>query len=145
MKQMTNAGIEQKFFRGLNALVEPAVRRGIGSPTLLPGALVVLESTGFKTGALRRTPLLSLRVGRYRIVSTVRGERSFWVKNLAQQPEVSYFLGGKRRRARAVVLVEGQEVTSSTSHPRFLGALVAILSIRARNGTAIAILSPSGA
>lgn len=55
------------------------MRSGVASPTLLPGALVVLESIGFKTGARRRTPLMS-----FRIVSTVRGERSFWVKNLVE-------------------------------------------------------------
>lgn len=136
-------GMEQKLFRALNAFVEPAVRRGIGSPTLLPGALVVLESTGFKSGTRRRTPLVSLRVGRYRIVSTVRGERSFWVKNLLQQSDVSYFLGGERRRARAIVLVDGEETTLDESCPRFLRALVALLATRARNGTAIVVLVPA--
>ena len=143
MPTFITAGFEQKIFRGLNAIVEPAVRRGIGSPTLLPGALVVLESTGFKTGAQRRTPLVSLRVGRYRIVSTVRGERSFWVKNLLQQPDVNYFLGGKRRGARAIVLFEGEETALDDGCPRFLRALVTLLATFARNGTAIVVLVPA--
>ncbi len=142
MSTIVSAGFEQKFFRGLNSIVEPAVRRGIGSPTLLPGALIVLESIGFKSGVQRRTPLLSFRVGRYRIVSTVRGDRSFWVKNLVKKPEVSYFLGGKRRQANAIVLQEGEIASGQGGYSGFLGILVSLLTARAKNGMAIIILSP---
>ena len=75
------AAFEQKVFRNLNSVVEPAVRRGFGSPTRAPAGLIVLETVGFKSGTTRRTPLWSLRLGRYRVVSTARGNRSFWVKN----------------------------------------------------------------
>ena len=142
MATIVSAGFEQKFFRGLNSVVEPAVRRGIGSPTLLPGALIVLESIGFKSGALRRTPLLSFRIGRYRIVSTVRGDRSFWVKNLVKKPDVSYFLGGKRRQANAIVLQEGEVASGESDYSGFLGILVSLLSTRAKNGMAIITLAP---
>lgn len=142
MPQGMTAGFEQKFFRTLNGFVEPAVRRGVASPTFLPGALIVLESIGFKSGARRRTPLVSFRVGGYRIVSTVRGDRSFWVKNLVKQPAVSYFLGGKRRQANAIVLMDGEHASEERSYSRFLGGLVALLSTRAKNGLAIVILAP---
>jgi deazaflavin-dependent oxidoreductase (nitroreductase family) len=142
MSLVSTAGFEQKFFRRLNAVVEPAVRRGIASPTLLPGAMIVLESIGFKSGVQRSTPLVSFRIGRYRIVSTVRGDRSFWVKNLVKKPSVSYFLGGKRRQADAIVLMDGEAAAGEASYPRFLSGLVKLLSNRARNGVAIVILSP---
>ena len=144
MQHSVTAQVEQRFFRALNAWVEPAVRRGFASPTLLPGALVVLESTGYKTGAARRTPLASLRIGRYRIVSTVRGERSFWVKNLVKKPEISYFLGGRRLEARTIVLVGGKEMTPAMSHSRFLQALVDLAKTLSVGGKAIVVLCPSG-
>ncbi|KZX54989.1 hypothetical protein A3709_08270 [Halioglobus sp. HI00S01] len=134
--------LEQQFFRQLNAVVEPAVRRGIGSPRLLPAGLILLESTGFISGELRSTPLLSFRAGRYRIVSTVRGQRSFWVKNLLKQPDVSYFLAGRRRNATAVVLRDGESSVDVATLPFFLRRLIAWLSIFARNGLAIVILTP---
>jgi len=140
MTQLVSAGFEQKFFRHLNELVEPAVRKGFGSPRLLPGGLVVLESIGFKSGARRRTPLLSFGIGRYRVVSTVRGDRSFWVRNLIKQPRVSYFLGGRRRQAEAIVLVDGQPVSGVTSASTALNMLTALLARRAKNSLAIAIL-----
>lgn len=64
--------LERNLFRGLNALVEPAVRRGVASSCLLPVSMIVLESTSFKTGSPRRTPLWSLAVGPYRVISTAR-------------------------------------------------------------------------
>ena len=40
--------LERNFFRALNSVVEPAVRRGLGSPRLAPSTLIVLESTGYR-------------------------------------------------------------------------------------------------
>ncbi len=48
--------LEREFFRMLNRVVEPAVRKGIGSPRFVPGGLILLESTGHKSGQTRRTP-----------------------------------------------------------------------------------------
>lgn len=135
-------GLEQRFFRRLNGIVEPAVRNGIASPSRLPGALIVLESIGFKTGKKRRTPLLSFRFGRFRIVSTVRGNRSFWVKNLLSQPRVDYFVGGKLRSAYALVLMDGKPVSRTEKLSGLLSPLVACLSAWARNGVAIVVLAP---
>ena len=87
--------LERDFFRTLNRYVEPAVRAGLLSPRYAPGTMIVLETTGFKTGATRRTPLLATRLGRYVFISTVRGNRSFWVKNLQKDASARYYLGGK--------------------------------------------------
>ena len=66
------SGFEQKFFRKINDVVEPLVSSGVGSPAWTPVSLIVLESTGFKSGQPRRTPLWSLRLGRYRLISVRR-------------------------------------------------------------------------
>lgn len=47
------------FFRRLNATVEPRVRSGFASPGLLPAGLIVLETTGQRSGETYRTPLLA--------------------------------------------------------------------------------------
>src|SRR5437870_7904528 len=91
----------------LNRLVEPRVRAGWGSPRLAPGGLIVLETTGRRTGRRSRTPLAATRLHNYVIVSTFRGERSQWMKNAAANPDVRYWLGGRPREARAVVLAPG--------------------------------------
>jgi hypothetical protein len=137
------AKVEQNVFRLLNAVVEPAVRRGIGSPTFAPASLIVLETVGFKSGATRRTPLWSLCLGRYRIVSTARGNRSFWVKNLLQQPAAIYYLGGKPRTSQAIVIAPGttnQQISGLTPMMRRLARAFSRLS---RDGWAFAILVPT--
>ena len=137
--------LEQTLFRRLNALVEPAVRKGIGSPRLAPLSLIVLETTGFKSGQQRRTPLWSCRLGRYRIVSTARGDRSFWVKNLAKQPQIRYFLAGKSRPAEAVVVAPGSSSTHIEALPPLLQRLAGSLSRLPLEGWAFAILTPAKA
>ena len=135
--------LEQQVFRGLNAIVEPAVRLGIASPSLAPACLIVLETVGFKSGIPRRTPLWSFRLGRYRVVSTARGDRSFWVKNLLQQPSVSYYLGGKRRQSHAIVIAAGAPQHSAAALSPFMRRVTEVFARYARSGWAFAILTPA--
>lgn len=137
------AKLEQAVFRRLNGIVEPAVRFGIGSPTLTPASLIVLETVGFKSGMLRRTPLWSIRLGRYRLVSTARGKRSFWVKNMLLQPAVSFYLGGRRRDAEAIVIADGSPLPESTELSPTMRALTTVFYSLAQKGWAFAILVPS--
>jgi deazaflavin-dependent oxidoreductase (nitroreductase family) len=138
------ASLEREFFRKLNAVVEPAVRFGVGSPRLAPAGLIVLESTGFKSGQKRRTPLTAVKLGPYVIVSTVRGERSFWVKNLRKRPRVRYWRGGREHEARAFVLAPGKPYRRPASLPPLMALLARRLHRLTRRGWAIAILSPVG-
>jgi deazaflavin-dependent oxidoreductase (nitroreductase family) len=140
---MSFAKLERNFFRYLNAVVEPAVRHGIGSPRFTPASLIVLETTGFKSGQQRRTPLWSLRLGRYRLISTARGKRSFWVKNLQKDPEVSFYLGGRRRDAEAIVFAPGAAEADTGDLPRVLQGLARLLAPYTRRGWAFALLPPA--
>ena len=136
---------ERDFFRRLNSVVEPAVRRGIGSSRLTPASLIVLETTGFKSGKQRRTPLWSFRLGRYRIVMTARGERSFWVKNLQKNPDISYYLGGRRRDSEALVIAPGVDRWPSSVLPPLLRRLTDLLARSTSQGFAFAVLLPTRA
>jgi len=137
--------IEAAFFRMLNALIEPRVRAGWGSPCLAPGGLVVLETTGRRTGGRSRLPLAAMRLHRYVVVSTFRGHRSEWVKNLVAKPEARYWLGGKPRWARAVVVAPGRKVRGARELPAVLRWLVANLVPYTYAGWAFAVLIPETA
>ncbi len=136
------ASIEQFVFRNINAVVEPTVRRGFGSPTFTPAGLIVLETKGFKSGLQRRTPLWSFRIGRYRLVSTARGDRSFWVKNVLQQPRINFYLGGRRRAADAIVITRSALLPDSPKLTPSLQKMAAVLSSCAPEGWAFVLLVP---
>ena len=104
------AALESEFFRALNALVEPAVRAGCASPGLVPTGLIVLETTGARSGQARRVPLLATVLDGCVFLSTVRGPRARWVENLKADPQVRYWLMGRAHRGRALILAPGARV-----------------------------------
>jgi len=134
--------LEREFFRMLNRVVEPAVKLGIGSPRFVPGGLILLETTGFKSGQTRRTPLVAIRLGSHVFVSTGRGERSFWVKNLQKQPKTQYWLGGKQRSARAFVMAPGKRYRRPRSLPAPIAKITEFLAPYTKAGWAFVVLSP---
>ena len=142
MAATTAKSIEVEFFRTLNRVVEPMVRAGLGSPRIAPGGFIVLETTGRKSGRKFRTPLAATRLGDYVLVATFRGKRSQWVLNLAAEPRVRYWLGGRAREAKAFVVHEGKRFRVPKSLPRPLQHVVEILAPYRKAGWAFAVLSP---
>lgn len=89
-------------FAALNRVVKPVVKAGLFSPLPIGAGLVVLETTGRKTGRKREVPLVAFRVGDRVNVSTVRS-RSLWAKNIEADENVSVWVGGRKREAAGVV------------------------------------------
>jgi len=135
--------IEREFFRTLNRVVEPLIRAGLGSPRIVPGGLIVLETRGRVSGRLVRTPLAATRLGGYVLVATVRGKRSQWVLNLVADPKVRFWVGGQARDARAFVIHEGKRFRVPRSLPRPVRLVAEILAPYRKAGWAFAILSPN--
>ena len=86
------------------------MRAGCLSPNLFaPTGLIVLETTGRRSGKPHRTPVLAMLMDGHLIVRTFRGERSHWFQNLRANPKVAYWRGGEKIRARAAVHAPGEE------------------------------------
>ena len=98
--------LEAKLYYHLNQIIEPLVRAGFGAPGLWPTGAIVVETKGRKTGRPFNIPLLATFVDNFILVSTIR-RRSQWVKNLAANPEVRYWVGGQIGEATAVVFASG--------------------------------------
>ncbi len=99
-----SCAVETQFFRMLNRLVEPHVRAGWGSPRFVPGGVIVLETRSRRTGKRLRIPLAAIRIQGHVVVSTFRGDRSEWVKNLAANPAARYWLRGRAHDTTALVI-----------------------------------------
>jgi deazaflavin-dependent oxidoreductase (nitroreductase family) len=134
--------IETEFFRMLNRLAEPRIRAGCASPRLAPGGLVVVEITGRRTGRRTRVPLAATRIQGHVVVSTFRGRRSQWVKNLVANPDVRLWRDGSVRRARAVVLAPDHRPRGASELPAALRWVLSFLTPYTYAGWAFAVLAP---
>jgi deazaflavin-dependent oxidoreductase (nitroreductase family) len=123
-EQRPAQGLEARFFRTLNRVIEPIAESGCFSPVFWPTGLVVLETTGRRTGKPHRNPVLAMLMDGHLIVRTFRGERSDWFNNLRANPRVAYWAGGERIAARATVHAPGEEC-STEGLPPFAAAGVA--------------------
>jgi len=108
------------------------VRAGCFSPNLFtPTGLIVLETTGRRSGKPHRTPVLAMLMDGRLIVRTFRGERSAWFQNLRANPHVAYWSGGKKIPARAEVHVPGEECQTAGLPPgAALGISAAAMAVR---------------
>ena len=133
--------VQSQFFRGLNQIVEPLVRAGVGNPMLFPAGAIVLETEGRNTGRRSRVPIMAGLVGDLVVISTVR-RRSDWLKNLAAQPNVSYWMGGRERQARALAI--GPDIEPHDEVPPRVRCLAAALRLQSSMfGISFAILMPT--
>jgi deazaflavin-dependent oxidoreductase (nitroreductase family) len=137
--------VETEFFRMLNRLVEPRIRAGCASPRLAPSGLVVLEIRGRKSGRTSRVPLVATRIQDHVVVSTFRGGRSQWVRNLIANPEVRLWLGGRPRTSRAFVLARGHADRLPRSLPPLLRWVASFLVPYTYAGWTFAVLAPAPA
>ena len=134
--------VETEFFRMLNRLAEPRIRAGCVAPRLAPGGLVVLEITGRRTGRRARVPLAATRIQGHIVVSTFRGRRSQWVRNLIANPDVRVWRGGRARHARAVILAPDHRPRHASSLPAVLRWVLSFLIPYTYAGWAFAVLVP---
>ena len=134
---------ERAMFRRLNGVVEPMLRRGVGSSSTTLASLILLETTGFLSGKTRSTPLWSLKLGPYRLVTTARGKRSFWLKNLQQLPEARVVAGGCDEATDAIVIAPGFDNSGDWELSPPLRQLLALLKMPVRKGFAFALLVPA--
>jgi deazaflavin-dependent oxidoreductase (nitroreductase family) len=135
--------VEARVFRAVNRVLEPAIRSGSGSLECLPAGLIVLEARGRRSGRRLRTPLAATRVGDHFLVSTFRGGRSQWIRNLRANPEARCWVGGKARKVSATVFAAGASAERAGSLPLALAAALNTLLPLTRVGWVFVVLAPA--
>lgn len=129
----------------INARVEPHVRSGFASPGLFPVGLIVLETTGRRSGRTYRTPLFATQaLGGYLWVSTVLGKRANWLRNAKANSRVRYWLKGRLREGRAIVSAPGYATPDLDALPESLRwAAERGIAVSRAMGFGVVILVPS--
>ncbi len=137
------AQLEAGFFRQLNRIVEPLLRVGLGSPGPCASGVILLETTGRKSGRTISVPLMATALGELVIVSTMRGSRSQWLRNLAARPDVRYWAHGRPREAAAIVIAGDEPDRDGRPLPAPVQMLISLLSSFATGDFAFAVLMPA--
>jgi len=126
MQAVTTA--EREFFRALNPLIEPWARAGCVSPSRWPFGVVVIETTGRRSGESRSNPVLAMLVEGHLIIGTARGQRSDWFQNLQASPQVRYWLDGERHDALALAFVPQSDGPAVQGLPPLVQDAIATLT-----------------
>jgi hypothetical protein len=145
MFAQTLTDLQNQFLSGWNQLAEPLIRAGLGNPPLWPTpwstGTIVVETRGRKTGRQINIPVLAARIGEMMVFGTVR-RNSQWVKNLAANAEVRYWLAGVPREATAFVFTPDQKFPSDNL-PSNAACLAQFLLLQSRwSGISFALLTP---
>lgn len=105
----------------LNTRLVAALQRGLG-PTRL---VLLLTTTGRKSGLARQTPLQFERVDGDTIVASARGVEADWFKNVLADPQVTVQLGRQRFAALAEPVTDPARIADFIElrlqrHPRMI-------------------------
>lgn len=137
----TLRALETGFLSTLNAFVEPLARAGCGSPGITPTGLILLETTGRRSGHPHRTPVFALLVDGFLLVGTARGDRAHWVTNARANPAVRYWLCGRAHQAQALVFTSDTWPAEAEGLPPLMRSIAAaIYGAVAAAGGAFALL-----
>ena len=130
--------LEAGYYAALNRVLVPLARTGLFAPR--PVGLIELATTGWRTGKTHRTPVLAAALGGQLLVSTVRGRRSHWVRNLERTPEAAYWTGDVEHLIRAFVVAPGRVPREPGDiDARLHGVLAGAAEL---SGCAFALLTP---
>lgn len=118
-------GIIWRIMSWLNPFIEKRFRSGAK-----PGQLVLLlTTTGRKSGQDHVTPLQYEQVGDAYYVASARGKSADWFRNILVNPEVLVEVEGVKFPAHADAITDPKEIANFLelrlrNHPRMIGALL---------------------
>lgn len=101
----------------------------IGLGRLIGGIILLLTTTGRKSGLRRVTPLQYEKIGEDYYVGAARGVKADWVRNIQAFPQVDVRVGAKRFHGAAEVITDPSRIADFLEvrlqrHPRMIGLIL---------------------
>jgi deazaflavin-dependent oxidoreductase (nitroreductase family) len=142
-----------RFMRRLSRRVIHLVAAGRGPA----GVVLVLTTTGRKSGLPRQTPLQYEQVGADFYIASARGPQADWFRNLQAEPRVAVLVGGRQFPAQAEAVTDPARIADFLAlrlerHPRMVGLIMRLEGFPLRYtrldleqfaaGKALAVLHP---
>ena len=122
-----------------------------------PAVVLVLTTTGRKSGLPRQTPLQYEQEGVDYYIASARGPQADWFRNLQHNPNVQVLVGGRQLTAQAEAVTDPSRIADFLGlrlqrHPRMVGLIMRLEGFPRRYiradleqfaaGKALAILHP---
>lgn len=101
----------------------------VGLGPVIGGFILLLTTTGRKSGKLRVTPLQYEKIGADYYLGAARGLNADWVRNLQADPQVELRVGARRVRGWAEVVTDPRRFADFLEvrlqrHPRMIGLIM---------------------
>jgi deazaflavin-dependent oxidoreductase (nitroreductase family) len=101
----------------------------IGLGPLIGGFIVLLTTTGRKSGLKRVTPLQYEKIGEDYYLGAARGIKADWVCNIQSNPQVEIRVGAKKIQGTAEVVTDPSRFSDFIEvrlerHPRLIGFIM---------------------
>jgi deazaflavin-dependent oxidoreductase (nitroreductase family) len=101
----------------------------IGLGPIIGGFIVLLTTTGRKSGKKRVTPLQYEKIGADYYLGAARGLKADWVRNIQSNPQVELRVGAKHVQATAEIVTDPSRFADFMEvrlerHPRMIGLIM---------------------
>ena len=118
-----------RFIWRLFRFLPPRIAYSLGLGSLVGRFVLLLATTGRKSGLPRVTPLQYDEVDGIIYVGSARGVKADWYRNLVANPNVEVTVGSRRFRGYAELITDPNQVANFLElrlklHPKIVGAML---------------------
>ncbi len=126
---MSRAERVPRFIWRLFRFLPPRIAYSLGLGSLVGSFVLLLETTGRKSGLPRVTPLQYDEIDGIIYVGSARGVRADWFRNLGANPTTKVTIGSRKFRGYADLITDSVQVADFLElrlklHPKMVGAML---------------------
>jgi deazaflavin-dependent oxidoreductase (nitroreductase family) len=118
-----------RFIWRLLRFLPPRILYSVGLGSIVGGFVLLLETTGRKSGLPRTTPLQYVEIDGAIYIGSARGDKADWFQNLVAKPNVKMTVGSRKIRGYADPIIDPAQIADYLEyrleiHPVFMGAML---------------------